>query len=800
MADAPPLQQTYPLLPLRKAVVLPGRTTSVPVGRERSVALARNVEPGDLIVLAVQKDPEVEEPGRADLHDVGVLATVKDRTDRGRRGVLLLVEAERRVLIRSLRRTAPYWKARVDDAAGNREHSDVAHALARSLHEHAVELAGRDSGIVSALARAASPGEVADTVGGWLDVATDHKVSLLTELDVERRLERCADLLREAKARAELREKVDSRVRGELGKSQREMLLREQLRAIRKELGEEPSDGEDGLEELRATLRAKDLPEEVREVAERELRRLEGMPAAHAEAQVARNYLQTLLDLPWSERADINDDIDAISEALDADHYGLDDVKRRVLEHMAVLKLSRKPQATILCLVGPPGVGKTSLAQSVASATGRPLARVSLGGVRDEAEVRGHRRTYVGALPGRVITALRKAKVRNPVVVLDEIDKLGRGWAGDPEAALLELLDPEQNDKFTDHYLELPFDLSEVLFIATANDLSGMSPPLRDRLEILEISGYTLEEKTHIARDHLLPAALSQHGLSSQEAPILKDDQLTRVTREYTREAGVRQLKRQLNKLCRSLALAAARKHEADARTPGTLSDVDVRRILGRPKFVEETSERFDVPGVAAGLAWTPVGGDILFIETTKMRGKGRLEITGQLGDVMTESARAALAYLRSHAGEYAIAHDELEQLDLHLHVPAGAVPKDGPSAGVTIFTALGSLLTGRRARSDTAMTGEVTLRGRVLPVGGIKSKVLAAHRAGYERVVLPKQNEGDLEDVPKTVRDDLEIFLVQEMREVFELTLEPPRADRAGSPTKPDARPEELPPASAAA
>ena len=752
-------------------------------GRDRSIALARSSkDAGIMVVLAVQRDPAVEDPGRSDLHDIAVAAVVKDRTDRGRRGVVLLVEATDRVHLKSLLQTSPFWLARVETAVEQRD-SDVASELASTLREHVLELTASESGIKAALERADSPSRVADTVGGWLDVPAERKVALLTELDVERRLEITADLVREARARADLRDRVESRVRGELSKSQREMLLREQLRAIRRELGDD-GDGNDPLDPLRSALAAKPLPDEVKEVAERELRRLEEMPSGHAEAQVIRTYLETLVDLPWFDRAETTQDIDAIAVALDADHYGLDEVKQRVLEHMAVLKLSNARQGTILCLVGPPGVGKTSLAQSVADATGRPLARVSLGGVRDEAEIRGHRRTYIGSLPGRVISALRKVKARNPVMVLDEVDKLGRGWAGDPEAALLELLDPEQNDKFTDHYLELPFDLSEVLFIATANDLSTMSPPLRDRLEIIEISGYTLDEKTQIARDHLLPTALSDHGLTGVEG-LLTDDQLRRVAREYTREAGVRQLKRQLNRVCRSQALKFARR-DGTSGERSALTDPELREILGRPKFLEERTERFEVPGIAAGLAWTPVGGDILFIETTKMRGKGQLEITGQLGEVMTESARAALAYLRSHAEQLGIGAQDLEHADLHLHVPAGAVPKDGPSAGVTIFTALGSLLTGRRARNDTAMTGEVTLRGRVLPVGGIKSKVLAAHRAGFKRLVLPKRNEADLEDVPGTVRRDLDIFLVSDMREVFELTLE-----ETGEGGRPESGPE---------
>ncbi len=771
------------LLPLRRGVVLPGRTTSIPVGRERSVALARDLERGSLLILAVQRDPRVEDPALSDLHPVAVLARVKDISDRGRRGVFLIVEALARVSLRTLTQSVPYWMARAEVSVEKRRDTDEARALADSLGQHVRELASQDRSVADSLAQAESPGVLADIVGGWLDSPAEQKVPLLLELDVVTRLERTADLLKEARARAELKEKVDSRVRGELNKHQREVLLREQLKAIRRELGE-GAEGEDEIDLLRNKFEEKDLPEDVRKAVDRELRRLEAVGGQGAEANVIRTYLETLAELPWTERAEVHQDIQAISDTLDADHYGLDEVKRRVLEHMAVLKLSSKARATILCLVGPPGVGKTSLAQSVAAATGRPLARVSLGGVRDEAEVRGHRRTYVGALPGRIINALRKVQVRNPVIVLDEVDKLGRGWAGDPEAALLELLDPEQNDKFTDHYLELPFDLSEVLFIATANDLSTLSPPLRDRLEIIEVSGYTLEEKVQIARGHLLPEALDDHGLPTDSVGVT-DEILEQIAREYTREAGVRQLKRKLAKLCRWIALEFAKRDEPGEVTVGEQS---LREILGRPRFLEERSERFSSPGVAAGLAWTPVGGDILFIETTKMKGKGRLEITGQLGDVMTESARAALAYLRSRADDYGVGPDVLDTHDLHIHVPAGAVPKDGPSAGVTIFTALGSLLTGRRVRSDTAMTGEATLRGRVLPVGGIKAKVLAAHRAGFERVLLPKRNEADLEDVPETVREAIDVILVSDMREVFDLALEPfeARSPANSNTTKP--------------
>ena len=759
--------QTLPLLPLRQGVILPGTVTPIPVGRQRSQAMVRDLKAGDQFVLGVQFDPSVEDPAIADLHPIGVLAEVRNTRIQGNRSVLL-AESLRRVRLGSVHVSESRWEAQVEpvtEAAGDSKESK---ALAESLRKLLSELAN-DATVHGILDQTDAPGLLADRVASFIDVPHERKAAVLHAVDIEARLRLVSELLKEARARAELQEKIDSEVRKGVSDHQREALLRQQLRAIQKELGESDED-ENELDQLRKRLDEAALPEEVRKVADRELKRLSAMQGPQPESHVIRSYLEWIADLPWSKRADTTQDINAIAQTLDEDHYGLEEVKRRILEHMAVLKLSAKARGTILALVGPPGVGKTSLAQSVARATGRPLARVSLGGVRDEAEVRGHRRTYVGALPGRIINALRKVGVKNPVMVLDEIDKLGRGWAGDPEAALLEVLDPEQNATFTDHYLEAPFDLSEVLFIATANELSTLSPPLRDRLEIIEINGYTIDEKIHIGRDHLWAKKLDEHGLAESDVK-LTDDALGLIIRDYTREAGVRQLARELAKVCRSVALDVAR---AEARSDGPVevTEADLRRILGRPKFLSERAERTRQPGVAAGLAWTPVGGDILYIETTQMPGKGKLEITGQLGDVMNESARAALAYLRSHAEELGVDATFLERYDLHIHVPAGGVPKDGPSAGVTIFTALASLLTGRAVRSDTAMTGEATLRGRVLPVGGIKTKVLAAHRAGFTRVVLPKQNEHDLEEVPRTVRDDLEVILAEDMRDVLAAAL----------------------------
>jgi ATP-dependent Lon protease len=757
---------SLPLLPLRRGVVLPGTVTSIPVGRKRSRAVIEELAVGDRFLLGVQFDPKVEAPVLADLHPLAVVARVRDKRLQGKRDAVVLVEATERVRLVDVHQTDERISAEYEHVVEKNDDTVEAEGLAKSLRGLVSEVI--DERGVKDLLYSAKPGLLADRVASLVELPAEKKAEVLHALDVEQRLRLVIELFGEARARVEIQEKIDSEVRKNLNKSQREMLLRQQLKAIRQELGEGDEDGEDEGDKLKKKLEEAELPEEVRKVVDRELRRLGG--ASGPEGNVIRSYLELIAELPWDERAPATEDIDAMARRLDADHHGLDEVKRRILEHMAVLKLSKtKARGTIVALVGPPGVGKTSLANSIAEATGRPLARVSLGGVRDEAEIRGHRRTYVGALPGRILHAMRKAGVKNPVVVLDEIDKLGRGWAGDPEAALLEVLDPEQNATFTDHYLELPFDLSEVLFIATANDLSTLSPPLRDRLEIIEVTGYTLDEKVHIAKDHLWPKALEKHGLA--DIPI-DDAELSLVIAEYTREAGVRQLSRELAKLCRSVALDVAR--EASDEAPG-LTPERVRKILGRPRFFEEPAERERPAGVAAGLAWTPVGGDVLYVETTSMTGKGKVEITGQLGDVMNESARAALAYLRSHAVEIGLDDAFLEHHDLHIHVPAGGVPKDGPSAGVTMFTALASLLSGRRVRPDTAMTGEATLRGRVLPVGGIKSKVLAAHRAGFTRVILPRKNERDLDEIPESVRAELEIILASDMREVLDLALEAP-------------------------
>ena len=765
--------RTLPFLPLRDGVLLPGATATIPVGRPASVALVTSLEPGAQVVVGVQKDAAVVDPTLSDLQPVAVLARVQ-KVARLPRGYTATLEGVGRVKVKEIVKHAPFLVVEMEDVRDFVSDEDALNDLVLALKAELKELEEKTSGqlqrLIESLGDEDDPSALADRTAAALGLPVQKEVAVLLAVDVVARLQEVMKLVVEVKTQGEVRERIDNEVRKEFHKSQREAILREQLRAIQKELGQANGGPENDVEKLRERLDKADLPDEVRKVAEREMSRLSGQ-ASGPEQGVIRNYLEWILDMPWRVRVEEKGDIDVVQKKLDDDHTGLDEPKKRILEHLAVLQMTGTAKATILCLAGPPGVGKTSLGQSVADALGRPFVRVSLGGVRDEAEVRGHRRTYVGAIPGRIIHALKKAGAKNPVFLLDEIDKLGRGWAGDPEAALLEVLDPEQNSTFTDHYMELPFDLSEVLFICTANDLSNVAPPLRDRLEIIEIQGYTLDEKLGIAKKHLIPKKLKEHGIDPALLSIT-DNALKDIIAGYTREAGVRQLQREITKLCRALALKIAKATDRKL-APQIVDAGDLKGDLGKQKFHDERAERTTMPGVAIGLAWTPVGGDILFIETSRMPGKGTIEITGQLGDVMKESARAALTFVRSHSEELGIDAKFLEQSDVHIHIPAGAVPKDGPSAGVTMFTALVSLLTGRRVRKDTAMTGEATLRGRVLPVGGIKTKVLAAHRAGIKRVILPEQNARDLDEIPEEIKKDVEILLASDMKQVLENALE---------------------------
>jgi ATP-dependent Lon protease len=742
---------------------------TITVGRPRTSALVESLEAGDEVLVGVQKDPHTEHPERDDVHDYATLARVQKVVDAPRVGFRVALEGLNRVELADEFDTEEPFLTIAATRLVERV-SDDARILAEALRDEIATFVEETGGSLDqALPADTDPGLVADRVASTLGLELDELVEVLAELDVAERLRMVTRLIAEQRAKSELKQKLESEVREELSKNHREAVLRQQLRAIQKELGQ-GEDGEDSLSELKRKLEEAELPEEAQDAVDRQLRRLESLGEGHAEHHVVRTYLETMAELPWSTADVTNEDLDAVAQVLDDDHYGLDDVKKRILEHMAVLHLSGTQRGSILCLAGPPGVGKTSLGQSIADATGREFVRISLGGVRDEAEIRGHRRTYIGSLPGRIINGLRKAGTNNPVMLLDEVDKLGKGWSGDPEAALLEVLDPEQNDTFTDHYIEVPFDLSNVLFIATANQIENLSPPLRDRLEIIEISGYTPEEKVKIARKHLVPKRLEDHSIDADQLHIT-DEALARIVSDYTREAGVRQLNREITKLCRSVALEVVRAKNDDVMVKVDVDDLP--DYLGKKRYFSEVAARTAIPGVATGLAWTPVGGDILFIETSKMPGKGNLKITGQLGDVMTESAHAALTYVRSHADELEVDAKAFTDWDVHIHVPAGAVPKDGPSAGVTMFTALTSLLSGRRVRPDTAMTGECSLRGRVLPVGGIKAKVLAAHRAGIKRVILPERNRRDLDDVPESALEDLEILFASEMSEVLEAAID---------------------------
>jgi len=767
MADIP--ASPFPLLPLRNGVLFPATVTTLAVGRPQSLAILRQVKPGQTIIgVAVQKDAGIADPTFEDLYSTGVFARVVGMQRHGENAVMLSLQGLSRFSLDSLAETVPAWLANGTTLEEPVRDQAEAEALADALRARLADADRQLSQRLGQIPAGESPGRLADRVAGALELPAEKAMLVLETTDVLDRLRLVASLIGEMLASRDVRQKIDEEVRRELNRNQREAVLREQLKAIRKELGDE---GGDSVDALRDRLDGMELPEEVRQAVDREFRRLGSMSPGMAEANVSRTYLEWISELPWLDRAEVKDDLDAVAAKLDHDHFGLKDVKQRILEHLAVMKVAKNPRGSILCLVGPPGVGKTSLGQSIADATGRPFVRIALGGVRDEAEVRGHRRTYVGALPGRIIASLKKAKAKNPVMLLDEIDKLGQWWNGSPDSALLEVLDPEQNHTFTDHYLELPFDLSEVLFICTANGLENISGPLRDRLEIVEVSGYTYEEKAHIARNHLIPRQLKDHGIHADSLKI-SDEALAVIISDYTREAGVRQLNREIIRLCRAMALRIARNPES-TDTKLFVEPEGLKDLLGKQKYRDDPAERTSIPGVAIGLAWTPVGGDILFIETSLMHGKGNTQITGKLGDVMTESAKAALSYARSHALELGIDPTVLESKDLHIHFPAGAIPKDGPSAGVTIFTAIASLLTGRRVRHDTAMTGEATLRGKVLPVGGIKEKVLAAHRAGIKRIVLPKQNAHDIEDIPGATRDQLEFILVDDMNEVLAATLE---------------------------
>ena len=763
-----------PVLPIRNAVLFPGAVAPFDVGREKSVALVEDVDNLSAPVIAIfaQRDPSTDDPGKEDLHQVGCAARVLKALKHSSGNYSLILQGLERIRLDDITQSAPYLKAKVGRLNELNSGDDEAEALSMSLRDIAKQVIQlmpelpREAG--SLIDSIQAPGALADLVAANLDAPVDEKAALLETVDVKDRIRKVLKLLTRQLEILKMRERINSQIKEEMGKNQREYVLRQQLKAIKEELGEDDGDqGDlDGLEERIAKA---NLPQEAEQVAKKQLKRLRNMQVGSAEYTVVRTYLDWILDLPWNSQTPDNMDIGAVRRVLDEDHYGLEKVKKRILEYLAVRKLKKDKKGPILCLIGPPGVGKTSLGRSIARALGRKFVRISLGGVHDEAAIRGHRRTYVGALPGQIIQGMKKSGTINPVFMMDEVDKIGHDFRGDPAAALLEVLDPEQNNTFADHYLEIPYDLSNVMFVATANIADPIPAPLRDRMEILEIPGYTRREKMAIARQHLIPKQLEEHGITKEQLDIT-DKAVDIVIDMYTREAGVRTLERQIASVIRGVAVKIA---EGDTTARKVDDEEGVREFLGPQKYTSEVAERTEEAGVATGLAWTSVGGEILFIEATRMYGSGKLQLTGQLGDVMKESAQAALSYVRTNAEKYGISKDFLEKSDIHIHIPAGAMPKDGPSAGVTMFTALVSMLTGIRVRHDVAMTGEITLRGRVLPIGGLKEKVLAAHRAGIKRVLVPERNKADLDEVPAEVKNDLEFLFVSKMDQVLEGALE---------------------------
>jgi ATP-dependent Lon protease len=778
-----------PLLPLRDTVLFPNSFMPLAVAREASVRLIDEAtSTARMIGVFTQREAATEEPLQEDLYPIGTATHIHKMFKLPDGSLRLIVQGLARVRLDRVTQTRPYLKAAVssaDDVLRDEDRLEI-DALQRNIKsnfQQVVSLSPLLSDDLQALAaNIVDSGKLADFIASSLTtIGTPVKQEILDTLDIRARMDSLNRILIKELEVLELGSKIQSQVQSEVGKNQREYFLREQLKAIQKELGEGDEQAKE-IEELRAKLESAGMPDPVKKEALRELDRLSKMPVAAAEYTVSRTYLDWIVALPWSRRTEDSIDLKRTKEVLDADHSGLEKVKDRVLEYLAVRKLNPDVKGPILCFLGPPGVGKTSLARSIANSLGRKFVRVSLGGMRDEAEIRGHRRTYIGALPGQVIQGLRRAESKNPVFILDEIDKLGSDFRGDPASALLEVLDPEQNNTFRDHYLDVPFDLSEVLFLTTANVLDPIPPALRDRMEVLELAGYTEEEKLAIACEHLIQKQVRNHGLSPEQVEFT-GGAVRSVIRNYTREAGVRNLEREIGALCRKVA---RRRAEGDESKVVITTDT-VAEMLGAPVFLDEEIEnRTKDPGVAVGLAWTPAGGDVLFVEASRMQGGGTLTLTGHLGDVMKESARTALSWFRTNATHYGVDPSFYKDAEIHLHVPSGAIPKDGPSAGVTMVTALASELTGRSVRGDIAMTGEITLSGRVLPVGGIKEKVLAARRHGITEVILPRQNEKNIkEDLTDALRQELTIHYVTEIEEVVALALLPSSA-QTHTPTLP--------------
>ncbi len=770
------LPETLPILPLRDSVPFPETLTPLAIGQDRSIALINDVLAGDrMLAMVASRDPEVEEPGPEDLYGVGVAGVVARMLKVPDGTLRILVHGAQRVDLKEFTSTQPYLVARIEEAPDIVTPSAQLEALHRNVQSTfsriIEEVPYLPEELQVAVANLDDPAELGHMIAGALRIKTDEKQALLEERDVTKRLRMLSELLARELELVEIGTKIQTQVQSEMEKGQREWFLRQQMKAIQEELGEF-DEQELEAQELRRQLDEADLPEEALKQAERELGRFERLPPQAAEHGVIRTYLEWLASLPWSKSTTDNLDLKHAREVLDRDHYDIEEVKDRILEFLAVRKLKPDARSSILCFVGPPGVGKTSLGRSIADAMGREFERISVGGVRDESEIRGHRRTYIGALPGTIVRALRDAGSNNPVFMIDEIDKMGADFRGDPASAMLEVLDPEQNSTFRDHYLDLQFDLSSCFFICTANLLDPVPPALRDRMEVIELSGYTHEEKREIAKRYLVPRQMERNGLGRSKIEFT-DEALDLIIDGYTREAGVRGLEREIGSVCRKVAREYA---EGKRRSKRTIRAATVTELLGKRRIQPDAQRRTGVPGVATGLAWTPVGGDVLFVEATAYPGDGKLQITGQLGDVMKESAAAALSYVKTAAessedGE--VSPDWFRKHDIHVHVPAGAIPKDGPSAGITMATALASRISGRPVRADTAMTGEITLTGQVLPIGGLKEKALAAQRADIKRLIIPRRNEPDIDDIPAHLRKRMKFILVDSADEVLDAALE---------------------------
>lgn len=765
------IDNVLPVLPLRNSVLYPGALMPLAVGRPKTLRLLNSVGTGGIIAIVSQRDKDVDEPEPEDLYWVGTAARILKVLPEDEDTLHVVVQGLERIRCTEFIQTEPYIISHVDEAHVVDEDSVEVAALMRSLKQMATEvielIPELPSGAAELVSHIESPSRLAYMIMTHLAVPVEDKQEVLQEDDLKLVLRQTLKVLSGQLEVLRVSQRINSEVKGEMNKNQREFFLRQQLKAIRKELGDD-EDEEDFIEQLRDKLLDANLPEEIQKLANKELNRLKTIQPTSPEYNVCRTYLEWLAELPWNETTEDNHDIAEAKEILDRDHHGLDKVKKRILEFLAVNSLKADGKSPILCLVGPPGVGKTSLGRSMAEALGRNYQRIALGGVRDEAEIRGHRRTYIGAMPGKIIQSMKRAGSKNPVFILDEIDKVGRDWRGDPTSAMLEVLDPAQNDTFMDHYIDAPFDLSQVMFVATANQPENIPRPLLDRMEMIDVPGYTTHEKAVIARKHLLPKSLGEHGLTDEIMPVT-DEALDKIIVNYTREAGVRNLERRIASVCRAVAVGLVEgRWETKEITPE-----EVVEFLGPEVHVPDAAERTELPGIATGMAWTAAGGDILFIEATTMPGSGKLRLTGSLGDVMKESAELAMSYIRSKADQYGIEESAFKELDFHVHVPQGAIPKDGPSAGVTMMTALTSVLTGHRVKGVVSMSGEFTLRGMVLPVGGIKEKVLAAHRSGITTVVLPERNRKDLPDIPESVREAMEFHFAKRIDQVLEIALE---------------------------